>query len=845
MSNLHPDHLADLHKSGLTDETIESSGIYTVTPGDIGKKLGGLGNNVVSALAFPYAGFDGYERFKVWRENGNKGRKYLQKTGTPNHLYLLPTVDLKGESPLLLGEGEKKALALLQAGFQVVGISGIWNWCERGQGYKRPKESRPLPDFNLVNWKRPVTILFDSDGADNHNVRLAAWRLAREVSRRGGQVSVLFLPSGPNGEKVGADDFLVAHDPTSLAELLKTAWPYDPALNDHEADVWWHLRGITLDSPTFDKLTALVPLAPILAKMTHLEAAAMLEGLRGKFNLRAKDLKWLEEDIKRERKAQAKKGDSTAPALTDLEDIHRLHPSIDFHNDFMSIGFRVDLPENESGLLLVISDGTGARVEIGPEQIEMGGKTYLVKPGAPPFIKDLWGLNLLRSFMGHPTYPKSLHNDLVAAYKTFLDLPEPAYGLMAAWTVGTYYAHLFTAYPFLHFHGPKESGKSKSLEAMRYTCCNAWKGRDISIPAFADSMDSQRGTLLLDQAEKLSSDKETGNLIGLLADSYKKAGGQRRVMGDLKNGRSVLKFSTYGPKAFASTKPLDPDLADRCIRIAMTRTRRRLPDIEGWEPVWSELRDKLYRFTLASFKTVRQHYEANPGNGTRIGELWRPMLATLLGLGVGDGEVESIRILFMEAAQETRHEPTGWECTLLEVLRQEARSHDGGFEMTVPEILTAMNIEGDKQPGGKWVGDTIGNYHLSMKKTRPRVEGVQITTYTFDPARVQELCEIYFRETPGNDVNNVHNVNNPLETNELQASGEIMCSRTDVHRNGGNGESVHECSRTEKPSCTTYDADNTYIKGAVHDVHEESGGLAEKKSSLFPGDEVDPLGGEI
>ena len=73
MSNLHPDHLADLRKSGLTDETIRAAGIYTVTPGDLGKKLGGLGNNVVSALAFPYTGFDGYERFKVWREDGKIG----------------------------------------------------------------------------------------------------------------------------------------------------------------------------------------------------------------------------------------------------------------------------------------------------------------------------------------------------------------------------------------------------------------------------------------------------------------------------------------------------------------------------------------------------------------------------------------------------------------------------------------------------------------------------------------------------------------------------------------------------------------------------------------------------
>ena len=71
----------------------------------------------------------------------------------------------------------------------------------------------------------------------------------------------------------------------------------------------------------------------------------------------------------------------------------------------------------------------------------------------------------------------------------------------------------------------------------------------------------------------------------------------------------------------------------------MTRTRRRLPDLEGWEPIWGELRDQLYRFTLAAFKEVQAHYRGIEGNGTRIGELWRPLLAVRRTLGVEQTEV--------------------------------------------------------------------------------------------------------------------------------------------------------------------------------------------------------------
>jgi hypothetical protein len=616
---------------------------------------------------------------------------------------------------------------------------------------------------------------------------------------------------------------------------MNTAWPFNPDWSDIEAEVWWQVRELTPDTPKGDTLKRLAALAPVLAKLGNLETAALLEELRECLKLRAVDLSRLKADIKAARKAQEAKGKKAkgkAPDLKDLEDVHRLHPAIDFYGDFMTVGFRMDLPDNDAGLLLVISDGEGVRVEVAPETVEMGEQTYQVKPGAPPYLRDVWGLDLLKSFKAHPTYPKGLYNDLVAAYKTFLDLPEPAYGLMAAWTVGTYYAHLVTAFPFLHFHGPKESGKSKTLEALGCTCFNAWKGRDITAAALGDTVDGQRGTLLLDQAEKLNSD-ENGNLIGLLADSYKKAGGRRRVIEIIKGGRSVLEFSTYGPKAFASTKNIDPDLRDRCIKIPMSRTRRRLPDLEGWESVWKELKDKLYRFTLASFKNVRQHYEANPGDGTRIGELWRPLLAVLLTLGVEGGEVEVTRTLFMEAAQEGRHEPTGWECTLLEVLREEAQAHQNKFEMAVSEILTAMNLEDDKQPGNKWIGDTLSRYHFFQGRRRATVGGTKQTIYQFDPARVKELSEIYLRDTPPDDLSHLSPDDNSNDSNGFKETREKPETCPYPSPCDSAGSMGHEGTCALGISCPFYQSENARENSRGHEGHEKTGGPQDKESPAF------------
>jgi hypothetical protein len=194
MRSFHPSHLADLQKSGLTDEIIREAGLYSVPPDEIGKKLRGGVGGITSLLAFPYPGCESHERFKCWYEEGETGPKYRQKTGTPNRLYLPTTVDQAGDGPLIICEGEKKTLALNQAGIPAIGIGGVWNWFQKGEGYKKPNESRPISDLDRVNWRRPVTITFDSDAHSNRNVRLAAFRLARELSQRGAIVSILFIP---------------------------------------------------------------------------------------------------------------------------------------------------------------------------------------------------------------------------------------------------------------------------------------------------------------------------------------------------------------------------------------------------------------------------------------------------------------------------------------------------------------------------------------------------------------------------------------------------------------------------------------------------------------------------
>ena len=186
---------------------------------------------------------------------------------------------------------------------------------------------------------------------------------------------------------------------------MTTAWPFDPALDDRAAEIAWQTRELTPESPLTDKLIALSNLVPTLALMTELDRAALLEELRERFKFRATDLAGLKVDIKAARKALEAKGRRKGKSLelADLEEGFRLHPAIDFPGEVMTIGFRVPLPDNESGLLLVISDGQGVRAEVDPEMVEIGDRVYQIKKGsAPPLLADVWGLDRLKAFMARP-----------------------------------------------------------------------------------------------------------------------------------------------------------------------------------------------------------------------------------------------------------------------------------------------------------------------------------------------------------------------------------------------------------------------------------------------------------
>lgn len=263
VSSLSTKHLADLRKSGLSDEQIAACGFRTLQQSsevaDVlrwkwADKLG-------SCLLLPYFRPDGsqipvneFARIKPdtprtgKSKNGkpDKAIKYESPRRSVVRLFFPPNTCSKLADvsvPLLITEGEKKSARADQEGFTCIGLGGVEAWSKKraaGPDGKKFGKRELIADFDAVELTgREVFIVFDSDLSEKQGVQWAEWSLSQALAERGAVVKVVRLPNGPhdaNGEptKIGLDDYLVAHSADELRELINAATP--PTKPDRQND---------------------------------------------------------------------------------------------------------------------------------------------------------------------------------------------------------------------------------------------------------------------------------------------------------------------------------------------------------------------------------------------------------------------------------------------------------------------------------------------------------------------------------------------------------------------------------------------------------------------------------
>ena len=243
VENLLPQHLSDLRNSGLSDEQIKACGYFSVSdPESIAKILNWKGGTkkLGPCLAIPYFNADGtksdYIRLKpdkprIQNRNGkSKGVKYEAPRGESNRAYFPPgTIDAINDPtiPIIVTEGEKKAAKVDQEGLACIGLAGVWAWQKKREQNSEGKKRGPrelISDLAAIAWKdRLVHPIFDSDAATNKQVSEAIRVFGTILKVHGAIVVTADLPGGPNGEKVGLDDYLLTYSSENLQTLIDRA----------------------------------------------------------------------------------------------------------------------------------------------------------------------------------------------------------------------------------------------------------------------------------------------------------------------------------------------------------------------------------------------------------------------------------------------------------------------------------------------------------------------------------------------------------------------------------------------------------------------------------------------
>ena len=157
--------------------------------------------------------------------------------------------------------------------------------------------------------------------------------------------------------------------------------------------------------------------------------------------------------------------------------------------------------------------------------------------------------------------------DLVRAFlQDYVEIDPHEYVATALWAVHSHVFDKFMVTPRLVLTSPvRDCGKTTLLDVLNRLVARPEKADNITAAAIYDTIDRERCTLLIDEADNLELSAK-GALRAVLNSGHRKGGTIRRG-----TGKQRRKYSTYAPIALASISVLTLPLMSRSIVIHMRR----------------------------------------------------------------------------------------------------------------------------------------------------------------------------------------------------------------------------------------------------------------------------------
>jgi Protein of unknown function (DUF3631) len=179
----------------------------------------------------------------------------------------------------------------------------------------------------------------------------------------------------------------------------------------------------------------------------------------------------------------------------------------------------------------------------------------------------------------NPVDGAALLDDIVAAIRRYVVLPEHAARACACWVVHTFLAEQFLVSPRLSISSPtKGCGKTTLLDVLSRLVLRPLQASNVTPAAVFRVIEKCKPCLLIDEADTFLGVND--ELRGVLNSGHRKGGAVLRVTGD---DLEPKQFSTFAPCGIALIGTLPPTLADRSIAVELSRRRPNEP-VESFRP---------------------------------------------------------------------------------------------------------------------------------------------------------------------------------------------------------------------------------------------------------------------
>ncbi|MBT9168959.1 MAG: hypothetical protein DDT19_02311 [Syntrophomonadaceae bacterium] len=694
MTGLHPLHLADLKKSGLSDLTIKEAGIKTVPPNDINKKLGFNIPDLISCYEIPYN--NSFGRFRGFYDSGKEGPKYLQRKGTGNRLYIPQRVKPILDDPfipLYIAEGEKKALKACQEGLYCIAVSGLWNW---SNGKKEL-----ISEFDQIAFEgRTIYIVPDNDWLQPNkhgyikNLKQAVYELADRLKIRGAKVFIVELPQGELKE--GLDDFLCGY---GVEEFNSLPLSEVKSLSERIAEA------------TTEKMPEI--LRGLAEIQSETERAILVEALSKKLGI---GKRFIQSDIKKLSETGKKKLSETGK---DRLTVHNAH--------FSGL---VDLVFDKNGnVAFLIKDKDFLRVAT---IWKNDGLLY-----SPPEKAHLpFALPNAKAVISwyESDNDQKLFEDVIAYLKRFSYLTKEQLLIIACKVVLTYIQdHLSICYlPMILFYSVPERGKSRTGKAAIYI---SYRGvhcvdiRESNLFRFAQDL---RATLFLDIMDLWKKAERNGSEDILLL-RYERGAKATRVLYPEKGAfKDTVYYDVYGPTFIATNEAIHEILDSRSIPITMPN---KPGDYENPTPEKAqELKERLTAWRARAMDISLPEIERIEGLSGRLWDISKPLL-------------QVCKLVYPQGFGSLKE-------ALFEVAGQRIEDKKASIEGQIISILYELSPEGENV--SDWIIKThevLGSLNRNrpeIRKLSPQYLGRKLKAMGIKTRKVHGYSEVVLKRTEFN-----------------------------------------------------------------------------------------------